>query len=122
MDKAQALHQFWSSFGVDAYDENSVPDNAMLPYITYNVATDSLGNVVSLHADLWDKSTSWRYVTQLSEKIAQKIKQHNDYTIKFDGGYIYLCDGTPFAQRIGDPEKDIKRIYINVQAEYLCKY
>lgn len=122
MDKAQALHQFWSSFGVDAYDENSVPDNAILPYITYNVATDSLGNVVSLHADLWDKSTSWRKVTQLSEEIAQKIKQHNDYTIKFDGGYIYLCGGTPFAQRVGDPEKDIKRIYINVQAEYLCEY
>ena len=36
MDKQQAIHGFWSSFGITAYDENSVPDDAELPYITYN--------------------------------------------------------------------------------------
>mgnify|MGYP007057717663 CR=1 FL=1 len=28
MNKTQALHQFWNSFGIDAYEENSVPDDA----------------------------------------------------------------------------------------------
>ena len=40
MDKAQALHSFWSGFGLTAYDENTVPDGAQLPYITYEVEGD----------------------------------------------------------------------------------
>ena len=122
MDKAQAIHSFWNTFGVPAYDENSVPDGAKFPYLTYNVVTDSLGVVVSLHANIWDKSTSWATVSQLSERIARRIKTYSDYIIEFDDGYIYLCGGTPFAQRLNDENPDIKRIYINVQAEYLCAY
>lgn len=41
MDRAQAIHSFWNSFGLKAYDENTVPDNAKLPYITYEVAVSS---------------------------------------------------------------------------------
>lgn len=122
MDKAQALHQFWNSFGVEAHDENTVPDNATKPYITYNVVEDSLGSVVSLHADLWYRDVSWKGVTDLSKAIAKRIKEGSYVAIPFDGGYIYMSGGTPFAQRIADPDSDIKRIYINVQAEYLCAY
>ena len=41
MTAEQTLHSFWSSFGLTAYDENSVPDDAVLPYITYSVSYDS---------------------------------------------------------------------------------
>lgn len=123
MNKEQALHSFWNSFGVNAYDETTVPDQEPFPYITYNMATDSLDNVVSLHADLWFKSNSWRGVTELSEAIAKRIKEKGFVTIPFDGGYIYLDSGSPFAQRVANPDDDsIKRIYINVQAEFLCAY
>ena len=44
MTKAAALHSFYSSFGLTAYEENSVPDDAEFPYITYNITTDSFGN------------------------------------------------------------------------------
>ena len=40
MNKEQAIHFFWSQFGLPAYDENSVPDDAQMPYITYNVVID----------------------------------------------------------------------------------
>ena len=32
MDKAQSLDAFWNSFGVDAYDESSVPDEKYLKF------------------------------------------------------------------------------------------
>ena len=50
MTAEQTLHSFWSSFGLTAYDENSVPDDAVLPYITYSVSYDSFDNNVSLTA------------------------------------------------------------------------
>ena len=37
MTKEAALHNFWSMFGVPAYEENAVPsgeDGAEFPYIT----------------------------------------------------------------------------------------
>ena len=35
MTKAAAIYQFWNSFGLTAYEENSVPTDATFPYITY---------------------------------------------------------------------------------------
>ena len=43
MTKEAALYQFWSSFGLTAYEENSVPAQAAFPYISYEVITDSFG-------------------------------------------------------------------------------
>lgn len=124
MNKEQALHGFWNSFGVTAYEETTVPDvkDRTYPYITYNMATDSLGNVVSLHASLWYKSNSWVGITTLKDEIAQRITGDRYETVKFDGGYIYITGGTPFAQRVDDEDDTIKRIYINAQAEFLCAY
>ena len=70
MNKAQALHNFWSGFGITAYDETTVPDNAPFPYITYAVETDSLDNVVLMNASLWYKSYSWAEIQTKAEEIA----------------------------------------------------
>ena len=39
MTKAAAIYQFWNSFGLTAYEENTVPDDAAFPYITYQLVT-----------------------------------------------------------------------------------
>ena len=123
MDKAQAIHSFWNSFDIPAYDENTVPDNATYPYITYSVATDSLGKLVILNASIWDRSTSWASITQKSEAIAKALGEYGYYKIKLDQGYVWFVKGTPFAQRMRDPiDEQIKRIYLNVQAEFLTAY
>lgn len=122
MNKEQAIHKFWNSFGIPAYDENTVPDDLSFPYITYNVSTDSLGNAVTLYANIWDRSTSWKTVTEKSEEIARFIG-YGYHLESFDGGYIYITKGTPFAQRMSEPGDDTtRRIYINVEAEFLCEY
>lgn len=123
MNKSQAINSFWNSFTWPAYHEYSVPDNATFPYITYSEATDSLGNVVSLSASLWDRNTSWERITLKGEEIAKAIAEYGHHTIKLDAGYLWLVKGNPFAQRMNDPNDDqIKRIYLNVLGEFLTAY
>lgn len=121
-DKEQALHQFWSSFGWTARDENTVPDDAMRlyggKYITYAVSTAAIGEPVPLSADLWCKDTSWTEITAKAEEIAQAITIGGK-VIPFDGGYLWICRGVPFSQRMPDDNDTIRRIYINLMAEYL---
>lgn len=121
MDKAQAIHSFWSGFGLTAYDENSVPSDAQLPYITYNVATGAIGDMVVLSGSVWYRSTSWQDISQKADEIAEAIGY--GYAIKeIDGGYVWITKGTPFAQRMGDTDPSIRRIYINLNAEFLTAY
>ena len=123
MNKAQAIDTFWNSFNIPAYDENSVPEDATFPYITYSESTDSIGNVVMLNASIWDRSTSWEGISLKAEEIAQKIAEYGHDTIKIDNGYIWLVKGAPFAQRMSDPNDDkIRRIYLNVLGEFLTAY
>lgn len=120
MNKAQALQEFWGSFGLPAYDENTVPDDAQMPYITYEVATDSLGNIVPVAASLWYRSNSWTAISLKALEIEGRLRDMNPPALKFDGGRLYLFRGTPFAQRMEDPEDGaVRRIYINVNAEFL---
>ena len=89
MDKEQALHQFWSSFGLTAYDENTVPDNALTTnggkYLTYIVATASLGDPTPLYANLWYKSSSWAEITVKANEISEAIGG-GGAIVSFDGG------------------------------------
>ena len=122
MNKWEALQEFWSSFGWDAYDENSVDTGAFspsLPYITYAAQIGYVGQILSLTASLWDKSTSWKSVSDKADEISGRIGYGYEL-VKVDGGYLYLTQGQPFAQRMSDPEdSEIKRIYIILNAEFL---
>ena len=122
MNKMQALHKFWSSFGLTAYDEQTVPDNAVMPYITYRVVDDNINHPVQLSASIWYYSSSWAAVTAKSDDIAKRLG-YGFAKERFDGGYLYITRGTPFAQRMSDPSDDmIRRIYINLQGEFLTTY
>lgn len=122
MTKEQALHQFWSGFGLKAYDEMTVPtgdDAPALPYITYEVIVDNIGHPVTCTASIWYRSSTWTEITQIKDQIAETIG-YGHKMIKIDGGYMYLTRGTPFAQRMADDSDDmIRRIYVQLDCEYL---
>lgn len=122
MDKAQALHNFWSSFNLTAYDESTVPTGADapdFPYITYNVVSDSFGTEVAAYASLWYKSSSWAAITAKADEISAAIGMGGKL-VHFDGGALWIKRGTPFAQRMADGNDDtIRRIYINITLEYI---
>lgn len=122
MTKEQALHAFWSAFELRAYEENAVPtddDAPGFPYLTYSVATDSLGTDVALSASLWYRSTSWAACNAKEREISTRIGR-GGVLLTCDGGKIWLRRGSPFAQSMGDPEDAmIKRKYLNITAEFL---
>lgn len=121
MTKAAAIYNFWSSFGLVAYEENAVPtgdDAPKFPYITYQLVTDAFENEVLMTASLWYRSTSWAQANAKAEEISEAIGLGGKI-IKCDSGRIWLKRGTPFAQRMGDETDSlIKRIYINITAEF----
>lgn len=122
MDKAQSIHSFWSGFGLSAYDENTVPtgkDAPNMPYVTYSVTTDSLGSVVQLSGSLWYRSTSWAEISKKADEISEYIGVGGK-VLKLDSGYVWVVRGQPFAQRMSDDsDETVRRIYINLQAEFL---
>ena len=123
MDKGQVIYSLWSLFGLTAYDENSVPDDAAMPYITYSTSTADAGDVVSLTASLWYRSTSWAGISKKADEIARYIGEYGHRVFKIDNGYMWITKGTPFSQRMADPsDKDVKRMYLMVNAEFLTTY
>lgn len=124
MDKGQAIYNFWSRFGLPAYEENTVPDNSGDRYITYSVQFDSIGNVVNLYGNIWDyNSHSWEFVDKKAQEIAEYIEKKYPISYGIDNGRLYIAKGTPFAQHMSDPNSDlVRRVYINIQAEFLTAY
>ena len=119
MTKAAAIYQFWNSFGLTAYEENSVPDGAAFPYITYQLVTDSFDREIPITASIWYRSESWAGINAKAEEISQKISRGGKI-IPCDGGAIWLKRGQPFAQSMGDESDDlIKRKYLNITAEFM---
>ena len=119
MTKAAAIYQFWSGFGLTAYEENTVPEDADFPYVTYQLVTDSFDREVAATASLWHRGESWTAINAKTEEIARFIGG-GGCLLDCDSGFIWLKRGTPFAQNMGDESDDlIKRKYINVTVEYM---
>lgn len=127
MTKAAAIYQFWNSFGIKAYEENTVidadeqgnPVEPTFPYITYQLVTDSFDREVAAAASLWYRSESWTAINAKTEEISAHIGLGGKI-IKCDGGRIWIKRGRPFAQNMGD-ESDglIKRKYLNLTFEFM---
>ena len=120
MDKAQALYSFWSSFDLPAYDETAVPEGAPFPRLTYETATDSFGGEVALTAALWYYSTSWEDISKKSAQIAAYIGMGGKI-IKTNDGAIWVKRGTPFGQRMADSNDSLRKIVLNITAEFFTQ-
>lgn len=119
MTKAAAIYQFWSGFGLTAYEENTVPTDAAFPYITYQLVTDSFDREIPLTASLWYRIENWTGINAKTEEISQTISRGGKI-IPCDDGAIWLKRGQPFAQSMGDESDDlIKRKYLNITAEFM---
>jgi len=121
MDKFQALQSFWSSFGIPAYDENTVPtgnDAPEFPYITYDAVISNFDNKVAMSASIWDYGTSWGRVTAKLAEIQSAIG-NGGKILPIDDGAFWITTGRPFAQRMNDDNDMIRRVFMNISAEFI---
>ena len=133
MNKQQAYKAFWGSFGVLAFEENSVPEDDVIqelikggaaaskyPYITYQVLIDDLGQPVYPTASIYDKSTSWEKADTLTNAISARIQKMN--TIKLDSGRMFITKGSPFGQHmLEEGDKSIRRVVLNLAVEFFTE-
>ena len=122
MTKPAALHNFFSSFSLPAYTTASVPEDAVFPYLTYELATSAWEEGdVGLTVNLWYHTEGEAAPNQKAREISKVIGQ-GGVVLLCDGGYIWLKRGSPFCQNLSDQtDRGIKRRYINVTAEYLTQ-
>lgn len=119
MNKVQALNSFWSGFGLKAYDETHVPDGAVLPYITYETATNELNRKVALSASLWYRSESWEEIELKQLHIANYIGK-GGVLVRYNNASVWIAKGDPWSQRMSDSSDEmIRRIVLNVEVEFL---
>lgn len=115
MDRWEALFAFWNSFGIEAFEENSVPTDPNtrpdFPYITYEAMVSPWNADVLMSASIWTRSTSWEEADRLSDEVENRIK--DGYTIPYDGGIIVIYPNDPFAKHMGEPTDDlVKRVLL----------
>lgn len=116
-DKWTAIQTLWSSFGLTAYDENTVPDDAVLPYITYSASVGELDDAVYLTASVWYRSNSWTEVSQKAEEISDLIG--GGFGVRYDGGRLWVTKASPFAQRLAEQsDPQIRWIILQVTGEF----
>ena len=119
--KTQALYNFWNSFGLTAYEENTVPTGdakPKLPYITYSAVTGVFDNDVQISASLWYSGYSWAEADRKAAEISAALA-NGGKLIPYSDGRLWIKRGTPFAQHMADENDTIRRIYLNLTAEYL---
>lgn len=125
MTKNAAIHAFFSSFGLPAYPAFSVPtsgdDMPEYPYLTYDAATSSGMDEVSVTASLWYRTEKLTEINAKTEEIAQAVG--NEKRLYCDNGGIIVRQGTPFAQPMDDPNDDmVKRKLLTFDFKYATTF
>ena len=118
MDKWQALSDFFNGFAT-AYEVGTVPDNAEFPYITYESRIGSLGDDIQIDASIWDRNTSWATVDGMADRIEKAINIMG--CPRIDGGRYRVYKGTPYAQRMSDPNDTIRRTVLHINFEFMTE-
>lgn len=88
MTKAKAINEFFSSFGLNAYPSNRVPDDVVFPYLTYQQSMSNNGMTVYPTVNIWFHTDSEIEINQKADEISKSIGLGK--SIKCDDGAIYV--------------------------------
>lgn len=121
MDRWQAIYRFWASFGLPAYEENSIPEDAKMPYITFESSVGGFEAIITLSASIWDRTTKGTaFIDAKADEIQHKIKTMGCPEIA-GGRYRVFVDDSIFAQNMNDPEdRLIKKKVLQVNFEFMA--
>ena len=118
---AKTLYEFWNSFGIPAYPEYSVPDEATLPYITYEVKQPNWRGVASYSAIVWYQDTSFESIANTVDAISTAIGEGK--RLVMDDGYLYLFKEDLFVQmqpQSAEGDENMKVAYLSMNIHVLA--
>ena len=114
-EAARALYQFYSGFGIPAYAEGFVPDDAQLPYITYSAVDSGLYGKATHYARVWypgtDNSLPIKKATEVVARIGDGTR------IMTEHGVVVIYPEQPLIQTQAvetEKDRDICYAYINL--------
>lgn len=116
-----ALNTFWNNYGIPAYDESTVPDDASMPYIAYEASISDFGNKILLSGNVYYKSTSWQGISEKVKEIGVSIG--GGVSVPYTNGRLWVTKGTPFAQRLREEnDPSVRRVLLTIEAEFQTIY
>lgn len=113
-----AIYSFFAGFGIPAYAASATPDNAEMPYITYELAIGDFYDEVTIPANLW-------YYTESEAEPNAKVREIEDVLgtggklLTYDGGAVWIKRGQPWCQSVKDEDNAVKRRYLNFDLDYM---
>lgn len=126
MKKWQAIYDFFSGFGLEAFEENSVPtgsDAPAYPYIVYELKQGGFDaeTDVALSFSIIDKYDSFIPSYELCDSIAEAIGDGKIYEL--DNGYLKIRQGSPWAQNQREPnDNTVRRLYSVIMVTYYTSH
>lgn len=113
---ATTLYDFFNSFEIPAYVTNFVPNNARLPYITYDAFIGKPLETVPIGIKVWYEGNLPTKLFETVEKIKTKIGK--ELQLHCGNGFLYIFPGTPFAQPAADENPNVSVFYLNINISY----
>lgn len=128
---AKAYYEFFSHFNIPAYEENTVPDDVQLPYITYQIVVPEWRDSASVSASVWYEGTDmtglFAKVDEISDFIGDGTLFPNPHEKSMfskskDGDskpMLYINKETPFSQTAPTTNDNVKVVYLNLGIQVL---
>lgn len=118
MNRAQALYLWFSGFDITAYPAYSVPDDAILPYMTYTPIFGDFGYPVSITVNCWANTESEVVVFNMVKAVVDRAKRNPIFV--YDGGAIRFSPDGNWGQDVPtDIDPGLKVKTMNLTAEFL---
>lgn len=120
MTPEAALYKFMNGFGIPAYMDSSVPEDAVFPYITYNlVENDMFETEANLTVNVWYRTESEAAPNAKVREMFNRIGL-GGVTVPCDGGMLWIKRGNPWAQSVAIEGEDemVKRRYVNINVDF----
>lgn len=120
MTEAEALYQFFNSFGMNGYPSTSDLHDAVYPWLTYENTYDlPFSEPVGIAVNLWYHTESEAEPNKKVKEIAERVGQ-GGIQIHYDEGTILVRAGRPFAIAVNDQnDASVKGRQINLTLEYM---
>lgn len=115
-DTATTLYSFWSSFGIPAYPEYNIPDDASMPYITYELVEPEWRGQINAYARVWYRDTSYVSIAETLRNISNRIGE--GLLLPSGRGFILLFKDSQFIQfQPYEVDNDVKIAYLSMIME-----